>query len=114
MTSRDTERSAHVPDNESARIAAVRRYEILDTPADGSFDRITASPGKMNGQPCIRNMRITVRRVVELVAIYPDRTELKYEFPELEDEDIKQALQYAAANLEDQSIELNATHETAA
>ena len=78
------------------------------------FDRITIEPGKMNGQPCIRNMRLTVRRVVELSALYPNRDELKHEFPELEDEDIKQALMYAAAHLEDQSINLNSTHETAA
>ena len=31
-----------IPEDEAARIAAVRRYEILDTPADGAFDRITA------------------------------------------------------------------------
>lgn len=34
--------AAIIPANEPQRIAAVRRYEILDTPADGSFDRITA------------------------------------------------------------------------
>jgi hypothetical protein len=42
----------------------------------------------MNGQPCVRGMRLTVRRVVEAIAIYPDRSELKREYPELEDEDI--------------------------
>jgi hypothetical protein len=36
------------------------------------FDRITVDPETMNGQPCIRNMRLTVRRVVEAVALYPD------------------------------------------
>jgi uncharacterized protein (DUF433 family) len=40
-----------------------------------------------------------------LVSIYADREELKREFPELEDEDIRQALNYAAANLEDRIIE---------
>lgn len=60
------------------------------------LDRITVDPAKMNGQPCIRNMRLTVRRVIELAAIYPDREELYREYPELEDEDIRQALLYAA------------------
>jgi uncharacterized protein (DUF433 family) len=46
----------------------------------------------MNGQPCIRNMRVTVKRVVELLAVYTDRSELFQEFPELEEEDIRQAL----------------------
>ncbi len=62
-----------------------------------SFDRITINPARMNGQPCIRDMRLTVKRVVEAVAIYPDRQELKRQYPELEDEDIKQTLAYYAA-----------------
>ena len=37
------------------------------------FDRITVEPGKCGGKPCIRGMRITVRRVLELLAAYPDR-----------------------------------------
>jgi uncharacterized protein (DUF433 family) len=73
------------------------------------FDRITSVPERMNGQPCIRNLRLTVRRVVEAVAIYPDRKELFCEYPELEDEDIRQALEYAAAMLDDQSLPLVAT-----
>ncbi|HSN75654.1 MAG TPA: DUF433 domain-containing protein, partial [Anaerolineae bacterium] len=42
--------------------------------------------------PCIRNLRLTVRRIVQVAALYPDRTELRREYPELEDEDIRQAL----------------------
>ncbi len=61
------------------------------------FDRITSHSGRMNGQPCIRDMRITVRRVLEALATYPNREELRREYPELEDEDISQALAYAAA-----------------
>lgn len=58
------------------------------------FDRITSNPNRVNGQPTIRNMRLTVRRVIELLAIYPDRADLFREFPELEEEDIKQVLLY--------------------
>ena len=72
------------------------------------FDRITVDPGIMNGQPCIRNMRLTVRRVVESVALYPDWDELQEEYPELEIEDIRQALQFAAGNLYDQTLALGA------
>ena len=64
------------------------------------FDRITIDPEKMNGQPCIRNMRLTVQRVVRIVATYPDREELFREYPELEEEDIQQALFYAAEALD--------------
>ena len=62
-----------------------------------TLDRIMVNPAKMNGQPCVRDLRLTVRRVLELVALYPQREELRQEFPELEDEDIRQALTYAAA-----------------
>jgi uncharacterized protein (DUF433 family) len=71
-----------------------------------SFDRITSSPGHMNGQPCIRDMRLTVHRVLDALATYPDREDLRREYPELEDEDIRQALAYAAAVLEHEVIEL--------
>ncbi len=72
------------------------------------FDRITLDPAIMNGQPCIRGMRFTVKRVVEAVATYPDRTELLREFPELEPEDIRQALEFAACNLDDEIISVGA------
>ena len=78
------------------------------------LDRITINPGRMNGQPAIRNLRLTVRRVLELVALYPDRAELQREFPELEDEDIRQALTYAATYLDDRVVELPTSYETAA
>ena len=72
-----------------------------------TFNRITRDSAVMNGQPCIRGQRLTVRRVLEAIATYPDREELLAEYPELEDEDIRQALDYAAASLEDKSIELS-------
>ena len=62
------------------------------------LERITVNPARMNGQPCIRNLRLTVKRVIELVALYPDRGELLREYPELEDEDIRQALVYAGTS----------------
>lgn len=59
------------------------------------LDRITIDIGRMNGEPCIRGLRLTVRRVLEALATYPDRAELKRECPELDDEDIRQALAFA-------------------
>jgi len=70
------------------------------------FDRITIDAGRMNGEPCIRDLRLTVRRVLEALALYPDRAELKREYPELEDEDIRQALAYAAALVDDKVVPL--------
>lgn len=60
------------------------------------FDRITCDPKKLNGQPCIRGLRITVRRVLEALATYPNREELLKDYPDLEAEDIRQSLAYAA------------------
>ena len=65
------------------------------------FDRITVDPRQMNGQPCIRGMRLTVRRVLEAVSVYPNREELVAEYPELVAEDVTQALGFAAANLDE-------------
>lgn len=60
------------------------------------LDRITWNPEQMNGQPCIRGMRLTVRRVVEAVSIYPNREDLFRNYPELEPEDVRQALAITA------------------
>jgi len=65
------------------------------------FDRITIDPERMNGQPCIRGTRLTVRRVLLLMAQYPGHAELFREFPELKEEDLRQALEFSAANLDD-------------
>jgi uncharacterized protein (DUF433 family) len=67
------------------------------------FDRITWNPGQMNGQPCIRGMRLTVKRVLQLISQYPDRAALLADYPDLQEEDLRQALAYAAANLEDEA-----------
>jgi uncharacterized protein (DUF433 family) len=72
------------------------------------FDRITTNPEIMNGQPCVRGLRLTVRRVVEAVALYPDWENLQAEYPELEKEDIRQSLAFAARNLDTQIIPMEA------
>ncbi|MCX7144776.1 MAG: DUF433 domain-containing protein [Sulfuritalea sp.] len=72
------------------------------------FDRITIHPEIVNGQPTIRGMRLTVRRVVAAVALYPNRDELLKEFPELDAEDVRQALEFAASNLDDHLLSLDA------
>jgi len=68
------------------------------------FDRITMDPGTLDGQPCIRGTRITVRRLLAIVAEYKSREELHRDYPQLEDEDIRQALAYAGASLEDRVV----------
>ena len=70
------------------------------------FDRITIESGKMGGQPCIRGMRITVRRTLEILATYPERLELFQDYPDLQEEDLRQALTFAASAV-DGTIDLH-------
>ena len=72
-----------------------------------AFDRITVEPGKCGGKPCIRGMRITVRRVLEILASYPTREDLFREYPFLEEEDLRQALRFAAASVDEESVDLH-------
>ena len=60
------------------------------------FDRITFDSKVMGGRACIRGMRIPVALIVNLVANGMTTAEIIDEYPDLEAEDIRQALQYAA------------------
>jgi len=53
-------------------------------------------------------MRLTVKRVLEALVTYPDWDDLITEYPELEPEDIKQCLSFAAKNLDSQTIDIDA------
>ena len=60
------------------------------------FDRIKFDPSIMGGRACIRGMRIPVSIVVERIAHGATSDDLIGEYPDLEKEDIGQALEYAA------------------
>jgi uncharacterized protein (DUF433 family) len=60
------------------------------------IDRITFDPEVMGGKPCIRGLRVTVGTLVGLVAAGRTREDILELYPYLEDEDISQALTYAA------------------
>lgn len=60
------------------------------------FDRIVRVPDILGGQPIIRGTRLTVRRVIAALAVWPDRDALRREYPELESEDILQAIRFTA------------------
>ena len=60
------------------------------------FDRITFDPGIMSGRACIRGMRIPVSVIVGQVAHGATVDEILRDYPDLEPEDIQQALEYAA------------------
>jgi uncharacterized protein (DUF433 family) len=61
------------------------------------LDRITFDPKIMGGRACLRGMRMTVSLVVNLIANGMTVDEILREYPVLESEDIRQALQYAAS-----------------
>lgn len=60
------------------------------------FKRITINPRQMAGVPCIRGLRIPVATVVGMVADGMTTEEILRSFPDLENEDIRESLQYAA------------------
>jgi uncharacterized protein (DUF433 family) len=65
------------------------------------LNRITADPGILAGKACIRGMRISVSLIVNLVANGMTVAEIIDDYPDLEPEDIRQALQYAAWTADD-------------
>lgn len=71
-----------------------------------SFDRITVNSAQMDGVPCIRSLRIPVATVVGLVAQGMPYTQILEEYPDLELEDIKAALRYAAAAVDERQLPL--------
>ncbi|AMJ63516.1 DUF433 domain-containing protein [Bosea sp. PAMC 26642] len=64
---------------------------------DGLTQRITIEPGKRGGRPCIRGLRITVGDVLGWLASGMSEAEIIEDFPDLEPDDIRACLAYAAA-----------------
>lgn len=71
-----------------------------------AFERIKIDPKKMGGVPIIRDLRMPVATVVTMVADGRTTEQILEDFPELEAEDIKQALQFAAATLNERQVPL--------
>ena len=65
------------------------------------FERITFDPDILGGKACIRGLRISVSLVVNLIANGMTAEEILNEYPDLEADDIQQALRYAAWTTED-------------
>ena len=70
------------------------------------FKRITVDPHQMDGVPCIRGLRIPVATVVGLVAEGMDEKEVLRAFPDLQREDIREALRYAAEAVRERELPL--------
>ena len=74
-----------------------------------ALNRITFDAAKMGGQACIRELRIPVATVVRCVASGMSSEEILEAYPDLEPDDITEALQYAASLTEDRIIPLAQT-----
>ena len=70
------------------------------------FSRITIDPRQMGGIPCIRGLRIPVATVVGMVADGMTTEEILRSFPDLERDDIRESLQYAAEALRERELPL--------
>jgi len=70
------------------------------------FARITVDPKQMDGVPCIRRLRIPVASVVGMVADRMTEAEILGAFPDLEPEDISEALHYAAEAVRERELPL--------
>ena len=70
------------------------------------FERITVEPDKMGGVPCIRGLRVPVATVVGMVAEGMSNEEVLAAYPYLESADIREALEYAAAAVNERELTL--------
>lgn len=70
------------------------------------YTRITVDPEQMGGVPCIRHLRIPVATVVDLVASGLSREEILRYYPDLEPEDIDEALRFAAEAVRESELPL--------
>ena len=70
------------------------------------FARITTDPARMGGVPCIRNLRIPVATVVEMVADGMTPAEILKAYPDLESADIREALHFAAEAVRERELPL--------
>ena len=70
------------------------------------FTRITVNPKQMGGVPCIRGLRIPVATVVGMVADGMTETEILEAYPDLESDDLTEALRYAADAVRERELPL--------
>jgi len=70
------------------------------------FNRITVNPNQMGGVPCIRGLRIPVAAIVGMVAEGITEPEILKAYPDLQAEDIREALRYAAEAVRERELPL--------
>ena len=91
------------------RISTGTSVRLVRYPGGMAFERITIDPAKMRGAPCIRGLRIPVAAVLGQLAAGRTTAEILTDFPDLEAEDIRAALEYAAAAVQERELPLIST-----
>lgn len=79
---------------------------VIGPHVEMKFERITVEPEKMGGMPCIRRLRVPAATVVAMVAEGMSEDEIIDSYPDLEREDIHEALHYAAEALRERELPL--------
>jgi uncharacterized protein (DUF433 family) len=74
-----------------------------------TFARITVDPSQMDGVPCLRGLRIPVATVVGMIADGMTEAEILSAYPDLEPDDIREALRYAAEAVRERELPLAKT-----
>jgi uncharacterized protein (DUF433 family) len=72
------------------------------------FTRITVRPDQMDGVPCVRGLRVPVAMVVGMVADGMSESEIVAAYPDLEAEDVREAIRYAAEAVRERELPLAA------
>jgi len=71
-----------------------------------NFERITVDPAQMGGVPCVRGLRIPVATVLRLLAGGLSETDIVTEYPDLQTEDIRECLRFAASSVMERGLPL--------
>lgn len=74
-----------------------------------TFTRITVSADQMGGVPCVRGLRIPVATVVGMIADGMSEAEIVAAYPDLEPDDVREAIQYAAEAVRERELPLAAS-----
>jgi len=72
-------------------------------------DRITVDPNRMGGEPCIRNLRIPVATIITMIAQGMTEIKILEYYPDLEKEDIREALNFAAESVRERELPITKT-----
>lgn len=86
-------------------VADAQRYDVNRRTRE-IFQRITVDSGQMDGVPCVRGLRIPVATVLRLLARGLVETQILADYPDLEREDIRECLRYAAASVTERELPL--------